>query len=220
MNVRQIVWQGALWVAVMSVDCQEARAGCSAVGCARIDWTEVIETDTGAAVDVHGAFAFQTPALGWGWWEMAGHFVAECSASAEPFCRAELITLRNFADARAPVFYDLENDQFHRDGILPVFLAEEGEMPQQPARGIGWLSSSTRNCGWALELPFPSTRPDCAGDCDGNWRVGVAEVISGIRMMVDSVPVGDCPRMDSSADGAITVNEVVRALQHSLEGCP
>jgi hypothetical protein len=219
MNVRQIVWHGALWGAVMTFAVHEAQAGCSAVGCGRIDWTEVIETDAGAAVDVHGAFVFAAPALGWAAWRTSGHFVAECGSSVEPVCHAELLTLRSIAETQTPVVYEFRNEDFDAYEVLPVFLVEEGETPRQHADGIAWLTPDpSTTCRLAFELP--STRPDCAGDCDGNWRVSVAEVISGIRMMVDAVPIGECSRMDSSADGLITVNEVVYALRHSLEGCP
>lgn len=60
------------------------------------------------------------------------------------------------------------------------------------------------------------------GDCDRSGQVSVDELIKAVNWLLSpriSVSQG-CPEADGDLNGAVTVNEVVRAVRASLEGVP
>lgn len=61
--------------------------------------------------------------------------------------------------------------------------------------------------------------PPCAGDCDGDGQVTVAELIRGVRIALGEAPVSECDAMDGDGDGAVSVAELVRAVRAALEVC-
>jgi hypothetical protein len=40
-----------------------------------------------------------------------------------------------------------------------------------------------------------------------------------VRIVLGEAPVTTCPAMDAGSDGRVTVNELVRAVRHALNGC-
>lgn len=67
----------------------------------------------------------------------------------------------------------------------------------------------------ATATPVP-----CAGDCDGDGSVTVAELVRGVATAMGGVDLGQCPSFDADADGAISIDELIRAVGHALAGCP
>ncbi|MEO8602790.1 MAG: hypothetical protein ABI629_09455, partial [bacterium] len=78
------------------------------------------------------------------------------------------------------------------------------------------------------EGPTPSATPTatatpapqaCVGDCDGDGRVSIAELLSAVR-----IPLGDppdtCPAADADGDGTVGINELIAAVNNALNGCP
>jgi hypothetical protein len=59
----------------------------------------------------------------------------------------------------------------------------------------------------------------CAGDCDGDGRVAVDEVITGVRMVLGETALAACPAMDGDGSGGIHVDDLVAAVRLSLDGC-
>jgi chitin binding protein len=70
-----------------------------------------------------------------------------------------------------------------------------------------------------LSTPTPTARP-CVGDCDRNQSVTIDEVVLGIRILLGEVSLGVCPALDSTNEGALTVDELVTAVHNALSGCP
>jgi hypothetical protein len=71
-----------------------------------------------------------------------------------------------------------------------------------------------------LVLRREPPRPEaCAGDCDGDGEVVVAELIAGIRIALGADALAECPACDSDHDGRVTVDDVVRAVTAALRGC-
>jgi hypothetical protein len=60
---------------------------------------------------------------------------------------------------------------------------------------------------------------DCSGDCDGDGAVSVAEIVLATNIALGSDPVNDCADLDFDSDGAITIDELIRAVMGSLVGC-
>lgn len=72
----------------------------------------------------------------------------------------------------------------------------------------------------ATPSPSPTPpRPVCAGDCNGDGRVAVNEIVRAIAIALGSVSWEECPAADRNGDGQVTVDELVRAVAMALNGC-
>lgn len=217
--------RGLLFSAVaLAASRRPALAGCEAVGCARVDWTELsdVQADGPAAIDLHGVFATRAPVLAWGAVPMTGHLVARCADEATASCRMALDRLFDAVAAGEPLVYEAESNDFPGDGLSPGFITPEGEQPEVLAQPNLWPEPSPGAAGGALcrAVFDQALNPaPCPGDCDGSSDVGVDEVLRGVKMAL-GLEVKGCPGIDASGDGLITVDEVVTALGYALEGCP
>lgn len=59
----------------------------------------------------------------------------------------------------------------------------------------------------------------CAGDCDGDRSVTVAELVTLINVALGEREVGDCPAGDANGNGAVEVDDLVAAINQALFGC-
>ena len=62
--------------------------------------------------------------------------------------------------------------------------------------------------------------PVCVGDCGNRGEVSVGELILMVNIALGNADPASCPAGDPNQDGAITVNEIVRAVNNSLYDCP
>ncbi len=58
------------------------------------------------------------------------------------------------------------------------------------------------------------------GDCNGDGRVSIDEIVIGITIALGDATVNECPAFDANADGAVTVDELLAAVDAALNGCP
>jgi len=59
----------------------------------------------------------------------------------------------------------------------------------------------------------------CAGDCDADGRVGIAELVTGVRMALGDAPATSCAALDDDGSGRIEIGELIVAVNRSLLGC-
>jgi len=59
----------------------------------------------------------------------------------------------------------------------------------------------------------------CVGDCDGNHRVSVEEIVIGVNIALGLLESGACSAMNCNDDGPVTVDCLVKAVNNALEGC-
>lgn len=72
---------------------------------------------------------------------------------------------------------------------------------------------------WSVPLLQSIVTPIvCPGDCDGNERVTVSELVTGVGTSLGTSTVG-CTAMDRNNDGRVTVDELVAAVNAALHGC-
>lgn len=68
--------------------------------------------------------------------------------------------------------------------------------------------------------PTPSPTPGlCRGDCDGNGRVTVDELLRGVRVALGDGTSAACPGLDRNGDGLTTIDDLVAAVASALQGC-
>lgn len=59
----------------------------------------------------------------------------------------------------------------------------------------------------------------CAGDCNGDGRVAISELLRGVNISLASAPASVCPVFDADGSGDIAINEIVQAVSSALRGC-
>jgi hypothetical protein len=71
----------------------------------------------------------------------------------------------------------------------------------------------------SITVVEPAPTP-CVGDCDGDDRVVVSELLAGVNVLLERAPVASCPALDRDLDAVISVDEIVAAIRQALRGCP
>lgn len=59
----------------------------------------------------------------------------------------------------------------------------------------------------------------CAGDCNGNGQVDIADIVTLTNIALENATVSQCPSGDVNHDNQITVNELIAAVDTALRGC-
>lgn len=64
----------------------------------------------------------------------------------------------------------------------------------------------------------------CSGDCDGDGRVTIAELIRGVNLALGGTAGGGaggetCAAFDANGDGRVTIGELIAAVNRALDGC-
>lgn len=65
---------------------------------------------------------------------------------------------------------------------------------------------------------YPSLHP-CPGDCSGNARVDVTELITVVNVALGEAAIESCHRADLDRDGGIQVDEILQGVGSALDGC-
>jgi outer membrane protein assembly factor BamB len=98
---------------------------------------------------------------------------------------------------------------------LPLGASDRDKGLSMRSISVGWtgLLVAAALCA----LPRPSAA--CVGDCDGDARVSVDELIRAVSISLASATIDACDAVDNNRDGLVGVNELVRAVGKSLGGC-
>ncbi len=62
-------------------------------------------------------------------------------------------------------------------------------------------------------------RATCVGDCNGDGRLGVDELVIAIGASLGLGTVGECAAADGDGDGQVRIDELVAAVAAALDGC-
>jgi hypothetical protein len=65
---------------------------------------------------------------------------------------------------------------------------------------------------------YPSLHP-CPGDCSGNARVDVTELVTVVNVALGDAGIDSCYRADLNRDGGIQVDEILQGVGSALDGC-
>jgi hypothetical protein len=66
----------------------------------------------------------------------------------------------------------------------------------------------------------PARAGACVGDCGGDGRVTIDEVVLGVGIAADPQLLSRCPAFEVVPDGSITVDELILGLRSAFVGCP
>ena len=101
-----------------------------------------------------------------------------------------------------------------------------GMLRYEPSRLDRHLLYSTNDAAvggfgrWFLLGMSASVSAACPGDCNGNGVVSIDELVTAVRIALAQSPLDTCPSADSSSDQRVTVDDLVRAVNAALRGCP
>ena len=73
--------------------------------------------------------------------------------------------------------------------------------------------------GAALAIAAGRGGDRCVGDCDGDGRVAIGEIIAAVRIALGLDPVGSCDAADANGDGEVRIAELIQAVAAALNGC-
>jgi hypothetical protein len=59
----------------------------------------------------------------------------------------------------------------------------------------------------------------CAGDCNGDARVAVDELVTAVRIALGEAAPERCAAADADGDAVVAIAELVRGVANALRGC-
>ncbi len=92
------------------------------------------------------------------------------------------------------------------------------------AHTAGLAERTTRTDGGAdggaadLGYHYPRRGGPLSGDCNGDGKVTINELVLAVNIAIDTAAMSACPAIDADGDGHAAVNELVRAVNNVLQG--
>ena len=81
-----------------------------------------------------------------------------------------------------------------------------------------WVAAG---CVALLWSGIASADVPCPGDCNGDNKVAINELITCVNIALNTSPVSTCPACDVNGDGMVTINELILAVNAALlPACP
>jgi photosystem II stability/assembly factor-like uncharacterized protein len=68
-------------------------------------------------------------------------------------------------------------------------------------------------------LPPPGDGPACAGDCNGDRAISIAELVTAVSIALRFDAPGVCPLADANDDDDVSIDELIAAVTAALSGC-
>ena len=59
----------------------------------------------------------------------------------------------------------------------------------------------------------------CVGDCLGLGFVSTSDLVTGINIVLDNLPLSSCGAFDFNGDGMVTIDELVSGIDAAVSGC-
>ena len=103
--------------------------------------------------------------------------------------------------------------------LTTEFVDLTGADGSLPVIGVGGSIVITSLTPGPTQTPLPTSPVRCVGDCDGDQRVTIAELIRGVNIALTNLPLSACEAFDSNGDGAVSVSELISAVNRTLAGC-
>ena len=89
-----------------------------------------------------------------------------------------------------------------------------------PFGRVPYCPGCPAGCGTECVTPTPAP-PICAGDCNGDGRVTIDELVQSVDIaQAVGGEIDECAALDMNRDGDVSIDEIVAAVQAALVGCP
>lgn len=110
--------------------------------------------------------------------------------------------------------------------IIDVDPEEEGDQAQAQLATMGnslmvvWEGFGPEDHDvFAQRFELLTEPSPCAGDCDGNGVVSIAELIRAVNIALGIADLSTCQAADRNGDGNVAINELIAAVNSALLGC-
>lgn len=125
----------------------------------------------------------------------------------------------------------LEAAGFDREDGMPEFTwnsSRDGSLGDGDVRLVSGLSLGGHRITVRAEDSDGNVSTDtvdivvyasCAGDCDGDGTVVVAELLRAVNIALGLLPASECVAADQDENLEVSVDELVRAVDRALNGC-
>lgn len=101
--------------------------------------------------------------------------------------------------------------------LTPLATAPATEGPTENATALATVTDTPVTSA----SPTPTATPmPCVGDCDGDARVTISELIRGVNVALGTAEIAACRSLDRDGDGAVSISELIQAVNTALFGCP
>jgi hypothetical protein len=104
----------------------------------------------------------------------------------------------------------------------PLISATATASPASTATASPASTATASLTSTATALPTASataTVPACAGDCNGDGSVLINELIGGVSIALDNAALDTCPSFDRDGNGAVSIDELITAVNNAQNGC-
>ena len=134
--------------------------------------------------------------------------------------------------------FSISEAQYAIDGSVDSFAADfEQHCEDYKPALFGTIRLNSNVPSASLRLGTPTVRPTptrppatptrtpspvpplCYGDCDGDGRITVVELLIGINAALGNTSLTACPSFDINRDQRVTVDEILTAVNAALGGC-
>jgi hypothetical protein len=106
------------------------------------------------------------------------------------------------------------------DGTVEHFAADFQQGSQGASHTLFGSLRIKSNVPLSSPWPLPTPTPmPCTGDCNGNGRVDIGELIVSTNVALGSVPVDRCPAIDCRRTGEIGIECLTHAVSAALHDC-
>jgi len=85
---------------------------------------------------------------------------------------------------------------------------------------VNLLLTSYGSTSWTNTAAEITILPFCAGDCSGDLRVTIDELIAAVTIALDGAALSTCLAADGDGSATVTIDDLITALGSALDGCP
>lgn len=111
---------------------------------------------------------------------------------------------------------------------MPFITIEVSAVPATPTTvpatptSVPATSAPTATPSATASLRPPTATPfigPCVGDCNDDGQISVAEIVTGVNIALQRLPLDRCVAFDLDGNGTVSISELILAVNASLFGC-